>query len=248
MGASTRRVDLAEVTSFIAQNIERFHARRLDSLQSLHLVRVLKRKNPYLFKAKNQITSHDLVKSILDAHLSSQEEGSFGHFLEDLAIFISEKAFGGRKSSAEGIDLEFTRDGVMYLVAIKSGPNWGNSSQIGKMRDHFRKARRILGTNPRVRNITTVNGCCYGKDRRPNKGDYLKLCGQAFWELVSGQRNFYTAIIEPLGHRAKQRNERFLSEYAKVVNRFTLEFTKSYCDRSGAILWKKLVQFNSGIV
>ena len=31
-----------------------------------------------------------------------------------------------------GIDLEFDKDGVRYIVTIKSGPNWGNSSQIGK--------------------------------------------------------------------------------------------------------------------
>jgi hypothetical protein len=49
-----------------------------------------------LFKAKNQNTAHDLVKTILDAHLSSQEEGIFGGFLEELAIFICERVYGGK--------------------------------------------------------------------------------------------------------------------------------------------------------
>ncbi len=82
------------------------------------------------------------MKSILDAHLSSQEEGIFGGLLEELAIFICQRAYGGIKSSAEGIDLEFIDDGVRYIISVKSDPNWGNSSQIAKMKDHFRKYQK----------------------------------------------------------------------------------------------------------
>lgn len=71
-----------EIIQFIEPNIQHFHARRLENLLALQLKKILSRKNPYLFKAKNQNTAHDLVKTILDAHLSSQEEGIFGGFLE----------------------------------------------------------------------------------------------------------------------------------------------------------------------
>jgi hypothetical protein len=117
-----RPIDLNDVIGFVEENIGGFHKRRGDSLRGLKLSQVLKRKNPYLFKAKNINDAHDLVKVLLDAHLSSQEETVFGEFLETLAIFVCEKVFGGRKSSAEGIDLEFKRDGVLYIVSVKSGP------------------------------------------------------------------------------------------------------------------------------
>ena len=136
-----------EIVEYVEFNIPQFHQNRLEKLETLKLESVLKRKNPYLFKAKNITTAGDLVKNILDAFLSSSEEGLFGGFLEDLAIFVCNQVFGGRKSSAEGIDLEFERDQTKYIVSIKSGPNWGNSSQIRKMRDNFSKAKRILGTN-----------------------------------------------------------------------------------------------------
>ncbi len=194
----------------------------------------------------NQNTAHDLVKTILDAHLSSQEEGIFGGFMEELAVFICGKVYGGKKSSAEGIDLDFQKDGTTWLVSIKSGPNWGNSRQIAKMKDDFRKAKRILGTTTKGVKVVAVNGCCYGRDDNPDKGDYLKLCGQRFWEFISGEPELYTDIIEPLGHKAKEKNEKFLAEYAKVINKFTLEFSQEYCAADGSILWKKLVQFNSG--
>jgi hypothetical protein len=235
-----------EIIQFIEPNIQQFHTRRLENLLALQLKKILSRKNPYLFKAKNQNTAHDLVKAILDAHISSQEEGIFGGFLEELSVFICGRVYRGKKSSAEGIDLEFEKDGTSYLVSIKSGPNWGNSRQIARMKDDFKRAKRIRGTNTKGIRAVAVNGCCYGKDDNPDKGDYLKFCGQRFWEFISGDENLYTDIIEPLGHKAKEKNEQFQVEYAKVINKFTLEFSKEYCAPDGSILWNKLVQFNSG--
>jgi len=235
-----------EIIMFIEPNIRKFHRRRLENLLSLELNNILKRKNPYLFKAKNINTAQDLIKSLLDAHLSSQGEGIFGGFLEELAIFICSKFYGGRKSSAEGIDLEFEKENTKYIVTVKSGPNWGNSQQISRMKDNFRKAQRILRTNSKKFNIIAVNGCCYGKDDNFNKGDYLKLCGQRFWEFISGDENLYVEIIRPLGHEAKKKNENFSKEYARVINKFTFEFANNYCDKKGNILWDKLVKFNSG--
>ena len=237
-----RGVTNEEIISFIEPNIKEFHQKRVENLLDLKLGNVLKRKNPYLFRAKNITTSQDLVKTLLDAHLSSQEEGIFGGFLEKLAIFICNKVYGGKKSSAEGIDLEFEKDGKHHIVSIKSGPNWGNSQQIARMIDNFKKAKRISGESA----IVAVNGCCYGTDNRPNKGDYIKFCGQTFWEFISGDENLYIDIVEPLGYKAKEKNEEFLKEYSKVINKFTLGFSKEYCDHSGNILWDKIVKFNSG--
>jgi hypothetical protein len=240
------KIDKKTLMSFIKKNIQTFHKRRLKSLSELKLGDILKRKNPYLFKAKNLITASDLVKSLLDAHLSSQEEGIFGEFLEELAVFICSKTFGGRKSSAEGIDLEFEKDNTKYIVAIKSGPNWGNSQQVQRMRDNFKKAVRILRANTALTKVISVNGCCYGIDDKPDKGDYLKLCGQRFWSFISGDENLYTEIIEPIGYRAKEKNEAFMKNYVKVVNKFTREFMQEYCDSEGNILWKKILYLNSG--
>lgn len=233
------------LTAFIEKNIPQFHEKRLQSLRELKLERILTRKNPYLFKAKHIETAPDLVKQLLDAHLSSQEETIFGDFLESLAIHVCGQVYRGRKSNAEGIDLEFDRDGIRYIVSIKSGPNWGNASQIKKMREHFKQARRIYGQK---KHLIAVNGCCYGRDSRPEKGDYQKLCGQAFWELVSGDQNMYHEIIEPLGHEAKKRNEEFTEAYAKVINLFNAGFIKNFCMEDGAIDWPELVSFNSSKV
>lgn len=238
-------VQMNEIRDYIQSHIGQFHERRAESLQKLRLLQVLKRKNPYLFRAKNINTFHDLVKNLLDAHLSSQEETVFGEFLEGLAIFVCGKAYQGHKSSAEGIDLEFSKDGYYYLVSIKSGPNWGNSSQVKRMIENFRKAQRILRTNNPAIRVQAVNGCCYGKDPNPDKGDYLKLCGQAFWEFISGEPGLYLDLIEPLGWQAKQKNDEFYHEYDRILNQFTIEFASQF-SLDGRIDWDKLVRINSG--
>ena len=237
-------LDWTALTAFAEERIAAFHQKRLDNLHRLKLKTVLKRKNPYLFKAKNLLTAGDLVTTLLDAHLSSQEEAIFGDFLEELAIYINAQIFGGRKSSSEGIDLEFDRDGIRYIVSIKSGPNWGNSSQIRKMLDTFTKAQKVLRTGNSKLHVQAVNGCCYGKDGRPDKGAYLKLCGQRFWTFISDDDSLYTKLVEPIGHRAKEKNDHFQKQYAKVINLFAQEFTQDFCD-NGEIDWAKLVEFNS---
>ncbi|MDR1459324.1 MAG: cytosolic protein, partial [Bacteroidales bacterium] len=93
-----KHLNIIEVTQFVETNIGMFHEKRIKSLDNLKLDKVLKRKNPYLFKAKDTATSEQIVRGIVDAHISSNEETIFGDWLEGLAIFINEKMFGGRKS------------------------------------------------------------------------------------------------------------------------------------------------------
>src|SRR4030067_1568830 len=144
---SMGKIESKDVIAYVEKNISTFHTKRLQNLEKLKLSTILKKKNPYLFKAKNIHTAQDLVKPLLDAHLSSQEETIFGDFLEGLAIFINGKVYGGKKSAAEGIDLEFDRNGIRYIVTIQSGPRWGNNDQIKKMRDNFKKAKTRLQTS-----------------------------------------------------------------------------------------------------
>lgn len=240
---------LRDVLNYVENNIATFHTKRIESLDSLKLKTVLNRKNPYLFKAKYVLTASDIVKSIVDAHISSNEETIFGDWLEGLAIFINGKVYGGKKSGIPGIDLEFDSNGIRHIVSIKSGPNWGNSGQIQKMIDNFNTARKILKSTGGGINVMAVNGCCYGRQNPTQyykmKGDYYKYCGQAFWKFISGNTNLYTEIIDPLGYKAKEKNDDFILSYSNMLNRFTAEFATEFCTQSGEIDWKRLLEFNS---
>ncbi len=240
------KLNLNDLIQYVEQNIGVFHDRRLEKLEKLNINELLKHKNPYLFRAKNILGASDLIKNLLDAYLQSQEETLFGNFLEGIAIFVCQKTFGGAKSRAlVGIDLEFYKDGVYYIIEIKSGPNWGNSSQIKKMKDNFNNAKHILLQQNPTLQIVAVNGCCYGVDNKPDKGDYQKICGQAFWELISDNDTLYIDIVEPLGHKAREKNEAFFIEYSRRINEFTVKFSQTFCDNY-QISWHKLIAFNSG--
>jgi len=189
-----------------------------------------------------------LVKAILDAYLSSQEESILGGFLEGLAVFVCQKAYRAHgKSTTTGLDLEFDKDGKRCLVAIKSGPSWGNSGQIAQMRSNFKTAVKVYRQNKDAPPILCVNGCCYGKQARKSedKGDYFKFCGERFWDFISGDPQLYIKIIEPIGHKATERNAEFLAQYELVVDTFTDVFRKDFCDSANNILWDKLTKISS---
>jgi len=240
-----KQLNLNEVNDYVEVHISTFHQRRLDYVsQKIDLNKILKQKNPYLFKAKNILTAQDLIKGFLDAFLQSQEETIFGNFLEDLAIFVCDKVYGAKKSELTGLDLEFEKESIIYIVEIKAGWNWGNSSQLKQLKINFDNAKKLLEKQT-SKKVIAVNGCCFGKDNKPQKEGYLKLCGQRFWELISGNERLYIDIIEPIGYKAKQKNEEFIFAYSQVVNNLTFEFSKNFCD-NGIINWEKLIKYNSG--
>ena len=238
-------LEIQKVVKYVEENIAAFHIKRIESINKLKLSQVLKRKNPYLFKAKYMQTSEQIIRGIVDAHISSNEETIFGNWLEGLAIFINNEVYGGYKSGITGIDLEFDKDNIRYIVTIKSGSNWGNSSQIKKMLSDFKTAKRTLRTSNSQINVVAINGCCYGVDRNPDKGEYFKYCGQEFWYFISEEENLYTELIEPLGYKAREKNEEFMLSYTQMINKFTREFSNSFCKKNGDIDWMKLVEFNS---
>ena len=238
-------LEIQKVVKYVEENIAAFHIKRIESINKLKLSQVLKRKNPYLFKAKYMQTSEQIIRGIVDAHITSNEETTFGNWLEGLAIFINNEVYGGYKSGITGIDLEFDKDNIRYIVTIKSGSNWGNSSQIKKMLSDFKTAKRTLRTSNSQINVVAINGCCYGVDRNPDKGEYFKYCGQEFWYFISEEENLYTELIEPLGYKAREKNEDFMLSYTQMINKFTREFSNSFCKKNGDIDWMKLVEFNS---
>ena len=114
------------------------------------------------------------------------------------------------------------------------------------MENNFKTAIKTLRTSNSNLQIICVNGCCYGKDNNPDKGAYFKYCGQRFWEYIGGNENIYVDIIEPLGHKAKERNENYLKQYSGKINIFVKEFIETFCNKNGSIEWEKLVKYNSG--
>ena len=227
-----------------------FYRSRFDKLNSLKLKDVLKRKNPYLFKAKNIELAADLVKGIVDAYLSSQEEGIFGNLLEGFAIHVSKTLYGGFKSELKSVDLEFKREDKYFMVSVKSGTNWANSDQIAAMRNNFKLNKAILRERGIGQEIIAVNGCIYGKDHSPLKKhadpekQYYKYAGQDFWFFISGDDNLYREIIAPIDKEAREKDEIFKKTYAAKINEMTADFIENFMTEN-QIDWLKLIDYVS---
>ncbi|MFH0927139.1 MAG: PmeII family type II restriction endonuclease [Candidatus Micrarchaeota archaeon] len=231
---------------FVEKNIQKFHEARLRKLEQTNLKNLLKRKNPYLYRAKNLQTAGDLVSALLDAQLSSSEEEIFGGFLEDLAIFVAGLSLGAKKSSTSGLDLEYAIRGTHYLVSIKSGVNWGNSGQWSDLENNFKRASKVLKQSKHVKHVDCILGVSYGKTKTTiKKGSITQICGQSFWHMISGDPEFYKKIVKPLGHKAKELNTSFISKKSALINRLSAEFITDFCNPTGEIQWEQVVEFNS---
>ncbi len=243
-----KKLDYEKLNLFIASDvIHPFYKIRIDRLTKAKLNDIIKRKNPYLFKAKNIETAGELAKNILDAFLSSQEETIFGDLMENLAIHVCYQIFGGKKAEEgkyRSVDLIFERDEKIYIVGIKSGPNWGNSDQVNTMKKNFKKAKQIIKSEFSSKKIFAINGCMYGRDNQPFKDGYRKICGQPFWELISGDNELYKKIIQPLNKEAKKRDEMFKDLYTKKINEMTKNIVELFYVKNN-LDWNKIIDYIS---
>jgi len=82
-----KKLNIKNVSQYVERNIGSFHQKRIKSLDNLELLKILKRKNPYLFKAKYVLTAEEIIRALVDAHISSNEETIFGDWLEGALLY-----------------------------------------------------------------------------------------------------------------------------------------------------------------
>ncbi|MDR2144992.1 MAG: cytosolic protein [Tannerella sp.] len=234
------------INKYLENSIEELQKERLDFLSSISFTDLVRKQDPYLYSIQETQIIYQIIREWINHELLKNEEIIFGAWLKGLAIFINQQVYGGWKSGIKGVDLEFDKDTIRYIVNIKSSPNWGNSEAIGKMKTNFTTAKKTLRTSNSKMVVMAINGCCTGTDNKPDKGDYFKYCGQEFWEFISGNENLYLEIVEPLRHKARERNDDFQKLYSQRINKFTKEFCNEFCNENCGIDWRKLVEFNSG--
>lgn len=94
--------DEQAVIQAIASALETFYGTLIEKIDGLNIQKVMKRKNPYLYRAKAMQSATEIVDSVLTAFVSSSEETIFGNcFFEPIAIAAS----GGRKIFNASFDL-----------------------------------------------------------------------------------------------------------------------------------------------
>lgn len=226
----------------IAEALETFYGNLTAKLDEIRLNNILKRKNPYLYRAKGIENAARIVAGILSAYISSSEETIFGNvFFEPLALAVS----GGQKAVSEGIDITVDKDNTIYSIAVKSGPSVFNADSRKRQEQNFQSAAKRAQQAKKA--YIPVVGYGYGKKRvKPGQEKfYQELSGRDFWAWLSGDPDFYLKIIQYMGAKPEEYAKRFEEAYNKAENKLLREFTAEYCLPDGSIDWDKLLRFNS---
>lgn len=233
-----------EIQELIAKCLANFYTRRMEKIQEIRLKTILRRKNPYLYKALGTESATEIVERILAAYISSSDETIFGDvFFEPIAKAVS----GGAVSPSEGVDVAIETDSKYLAISIKSGPNIFNSSQKQKQHTQFLSLRsRLLKLK---KQFDPVLAYCYGRRHSDptSKKLYREIAGQEFWEEITGDSEFYKKLITLIEKEVvAQKQQEYKAAWEQAVNKHVREFTSDFCRKNGSIDWEKLVEFNSG--
>lgn len=238
--------DEKEVVQAIATALETFYGTLIEKIDGLNIQKVMRRKNPYLYRAKAMESASGIVESVLTAFVSSSEETIFGNcFFEPIAIAAS----GGNKALAEGIDImiQDNEANVISAIAVKSGTSVFNADSKKRQEQNFMAAAK-LAQQAKARYEAYI-GYCYGKKKENGRGKpkmYQELAGKQFWQAITGDEEFYKKIITYMGTMPEQYVSAYKESYSKAANRLVREFSNSFCKEDGSIDWEQLVEFNSG--
>lgn len=232
------------IAEAVAIALGNFYESLIKKIDSLNIKSVIRRKNPYLFRAKAMNGAAQIVGAILSAFVSSSEETIFGNvFLEPIAIAAAQ----GQKALAEGLDIMVERDDTIYAIAVKSGTNVFNSASRKRQTQNFMAASK-LARQAKKRYVPIV-GYGYGKKKVSDRGIpkfYIELAGKDFWAELTGDEEFYIKLIRYMGKLPEKYVEEFDVAYQKAANRLVREFAQEFCFEDGSIDWEKLVKFISG--
>jgi hypothetical protein len=233
--------------------LNQFFDRRIETLQKLDLIKTLKRKNPYLYRAVGVGSASEIVREILLAFISSSDETNFGTiFFEPLAKWAAEQTACKdmeakvNVGNAAGVDITI-EDAVCFMaIAVKSGTHVFNKQSRETQVKEFEALRsRLFKLKKR---FDPVVGYCYGKKSQHKQRNlkFQEFAGQKFWHLITHEEDFYLRIIELMEKTPKLHAPKFKDEFTKAENRFVKEFLYHFSKKDGSIDWRKLAKMNSG--
>jgi hypothetical protein len=149
-------------------------------------------------------------------------------------------------SHGEGIDIAITTATSVMPIAVKSGVNVFNADSKKKQGENFSALnKRLLKL---ALHFDPVVGYCYGRKQQTAKSkvNFRELAGQAFWEMITKENDFYLRIVRVMGEKPVKHRQSFQQAFDQAKNRFAKEFLMDFSDDQGAINWDKLLEFNSG--
>lgn len=231
----------------VGELLATLYSKRFAALQALKLGDLLK-KNPYLYRALGLNRPADFIEQLLIARISSSDETIFGNdFFEPLAVFAAQQAQPDAHvvvgaGAGQDIAIETARE---YLaISVKSGTNIFNSqSEKGQSAEFNQLQARLKKLGKMFRPII---GYGYGRKSEPKKASPVeRLAGQQFWQLLTGEVDFYLRISHAMEAFANDHAAAFKQALDTKQNALLREFMIDFVEAAGTIRWDAVVAFSS---
>lgn len=165
--------------------------------------------NPFLHKylvkfAYGEYTPENRAKTlIIPRTMGTSINTSFGNYAQNLCIDLKQVF----PSAIEGLDIEFNEPNTNKKIycQLKAGPDTINKDDISVIEGHFRKVINTGRTNRlSIANDQCVLGILYGTHSQINsfykaiENNYPILVGNEFWTCLTGDKDFYSNLIDAL--------------------------------------------------
>lgn len=240
----------AALTQEVGRLLAVLYDKRFGALKKLSLARLLN-KNPYLYRALGISDSSEFIMQLMIAFVSSSDETIFGNdFFEPLAIFAARQ--GNQHEDADrrvtvgagaGQDIAIETANSYLAISVKSGKNIFNSqSTKGQAAEFTALTSRLRKLNKELRAII---GYGYGRKRQVKASNVEKIAGQAFWQLLTGEQDFYLRLSAAMADFSGEHGTAYKAAFEQKHQQCLREFMIHYVDEQGVILWEKTVAFNS---
>lgn len=229
-----------ELKGFVTSLMDSFYERRIGSLRKLDLRKILSKKNPYLYCALGINDPRKIVEAIVNAQVSSSDEGLFGDALfEPLALVLS----GGHTAPSPGVDVVCEDASTYTAYAIKSGTAVFNAQSKKKQLEEFGSlAARVRKLGKR---FDPVIGYGYGRKQQRVQAAYRELAGQALWQELSGDPECYLRIIRLLADAPPSIAADYELARTALIDELVAELEADFCKPDGTIDWEQIVMLNS---
>lgn len=224
------------------------YERRFAQLRALTLAKLLN-KNPYLYRAIGIQRPDQYLDHLLSARISSSDETIFGNeFFEPLALWAAQISSGPSRlvsvGAGAGQDISIETDAEYFAISVKSGTNIFNSQSDKGQKVEFDQIEARLKKLKKA--FHKVVGFGYG--RAPvskNAKTIQKKAGQEFWELLTGESDFYVRISDAIAKPAALHKSGFDEALQKKHSELLRQFMLDYVDVDGTVRWRDVVEFNS---
>lgn len=234
MTEAERQAILDKSKVFFRERVAENHKANTEKLTSLAKFNI----NPFTHKylanfAFGDSSAINMAKALVYPRvLGTSISTTFGTQLQ----YFCNEVLDSFASTTSGIDIEFIDaiDGRRKYCQVKAGPQTINHDDVKTICDHFNAIKNLARTN----GMTDFNplfdcvvGVFYGTPSalsvhyKDIQKSYPVICGQEFWERLTGNAHFYDALINAFAEVADEINCSDAVE--NVINTLAKEIEKS---------------------